>query len=378
MAKSAKLVGFLAGSMENQPDMLAKYGHFFESIAAHFELLRVFDVSLKGYDRWMNIATSFDLNMRKWKERSFKNVQAFKRRSLNASNYLSAYEGAYDYALQIGVLYEIKTKNRTLIYTDYTSALSASRPDSGRSPFTPKELAAWLKLERSAYQNARHIFVRSQLVKKSMVDSYGIPETKISAVGGGLNFELPSSIRPESEVYKQPTILFIGKDFYRKGGDIMLKAFDMLKQQVPDAKLLMLTADPIADGYPLAGVEMIAPTWERAEIEALYRQASLFVLPSRLETWGDVLLEAMAFELPCIGVTGQSMEDIILGGETGFVVAPEDPAALSQAMCQVLTEPEKAASFGKNGRQRVENEFTWNSVVVRIKNVLSTINYEME
>ena len=94
---------------------------------------------------------------------------------------------------------------------------------------------------------------------------------------------------------EKPTALFIGQDFHRKGGDLLLSAFAQVRQHVPQARLLCLTKGPIPAELPLDGVEVFEAEWDRDLVKQLYHQADLFVLPSRLETWGDVLLEAMAY-----------------------------------------------------------------------------------
>lgn len=93
-------------------------------------------------------------------------------------------------------------------------------------------------------------------------------------------------------------------------------------------------------------------------------------MPSRLETWGDVLLEAMAYGLPCIGVTGQSMTEIIRDGETGLLVPPEDVAALSESFIKLLKDGELRNRMGQAGRLLVENEFTWDQVVERLSSMI--------
>ena len=123
---------------------------------------------------------------------------------------------------------------------------------------------------------------------------------------------------------------------------------------------------------------VISPTWDRSEIQELYRKADVFVLPSRLETWGDVLLEAMAYALPCIGVSGQAMEEIIQDGQTGIIVPAEDAGALSEAMRAVLTHPGLARQFGCVGRERVEQQYTWAHVGERLAPVINQVWQECQ
>lgn len=118
---------------------------------------------------------------------------------------------------------------------------------------------------------------------------------------------------------------------------------------------------------------MLRPVWNRERFIELFTQADILVLPSRLETWGDVLLEAMAFGLPCIGVTGQPMEEIIRNGETGLLVPPERFEVLADAMIYLLTHPQLCRKMGDAGRSLVSREYTWNSVVDRIAPLMELV-----
>jgi glycosyltransferase involved in cell wall biosynthesis len=219
-------------------------------------------------------------------------------------------------------------------------------------------------LERCSLAGAAHICTRSELVRTSIINDYGILSERVTTVGGGVNFlPLPPPVLHDPD--DPPTALFIGKEFYRKGGDLLLCAFARARKVAPDARLIFLTEDAIPPGLPTEGVEFITPTWDRETIARLYARAHVLVLPSRLETWGDVLLEAMGFGLPCIGVCGQAMEEVIAHQETGIIIPPEDEQALARALVTMFTNPELRAKWGAAARQRVQTEFSWDRVAER-------------
>jgi glycosyltransferase involved in cell wall biosynthesis len=135
---------------------------------------------------------------------------------------------------------------------------------------------------------------------------------------------------------------------------------------MPQARLLFLTRDAIPKDLPLEGVELVSPDWNRQAIKDIYCQADLLALPSRLETWGDVLLEAMAYGIPCIGVWDQAMREIIEDEVTGLLVPPEDVTALTKAMIRILSDTQLRDRFGQTARQRVVQKYTWDHVVGRL------------
>jgi glycosyltransferase involved in cell wall biosynthesis len=196
---------------------------------------------------------------------------------------------------------------------------------------------------------------------RSLVSFYGVPEEQVTVVGGGATFEaLPEPSRDKRE----PVILFVGSDWRRKGGDVLLEAFRTVRASRPDARLQVVGAD---DPPAEAGVEVLGFVDDRPRIAELYARASAYCLPSRFEPYGLSVIEAMAHELPCVvsGVGG--LTDIVLDGETGLVVPPEDSSALAAALLRLLDDADYATRLGRNGRARVEHHQNWDAVVERME-----------
>jgi len=376
---SLRVLVAMVGDVQNEAFARIKYGHFCNALERSGNVVDTLDTSLRGLSRIWNALRCFHPSARIWRERFWKNVPAFEARSRQVSRYIRAHASQWDIVVQMGVVFDagrFQSNLPVVIYTDYTARLSAERPEAGRSPFSVGQRDQWVERERHAYRNALHIFTRSRLVRESIIRDYGILPEKVTVIGGGVNFAPLPEVRSHSD--GEPVTLFLGKEFQRKGGDILLEAFAQVRKEIPSARLRMITHGPIPTGLPLDGVEVIAPTWDRAMVARLYHEADLFVLPSRLETWGDVLLEAMAYGLPCIGVRSDAMEEIISDGETGLLVPPQDSEALAEALVRLLRDPYARARMGQAGRQRVESSFTWDSVVERMSEVLNSSLMEEE
>ncbi len=372
MNATPRIIGALVGDIVRESGARTKYGLFFDTVGERFPLVDVYDASLRGVARVVNAMQVVHPDMRRWKERFYQNLPAFRARSQRAAEYMHSMQGRADLVLQVGVLFDATWQGQilpNLIYTDYTMYLSALKPGLGRSPLKAKQCAEWIQLEQRAFERALHICTRSQRTRRSIVHDYGIPAERVTVIGGGVNFRSLPNVMPVV-THDEPTVLFIGKDFYRKGGDLLLRAFAKTREQLPRARLLLLTADPIPANLPVGGVEIIKPTWDREVIAALYRHADVFVLPSRLETWGDVLLEAMTYGLPCIGVRGEAMDEIIEDEVTGLTVPPDDVDALAAALTRLLRDRSLCATWGRNARKRVEQEYTWDHVVARLARVI--------
>ena len=375
MSSPIRITGILVGDIRRMPDMRVKYGLFFEALARRFDVVDIIDASLRGVPRYWNALTTFSPSVSIWKERFFKNVPAFQMRSRLAVRALEKLKDKTDVVLQVGALLNPCAAEWSLplaIYTDNTTRISARHPGGRRVGLSPHELDKWLEHEKRLYRAADHIFVRAEVVKASLVEEYGVYSSTISVVGGGVNFA-PLPVSVERNPDRPPTILFIGEGFYRKGGDLLLRAFAQARTQVPEARLLIVTRDPMPEGYSLENVEVHPVTWQREVIAEYYRRADIFVLPSRLETWGDVLLEAMAFGLPCVGVQGQAMEDIIQHEVTGLLVSHTQTNSLAGALIRLLTQPRLREQMGRAARSLVESQFKWDSVVQRLEPALNSM-----
>jgi len=367
-----RVLGALVGDIARDPGAHTKYHLLFEALGRRVNLLGVYDASLRGPVRWFNALAVAHPDQRRWRERFYKNTGAFRGRSRQMATHLETLRGQVDVILQVGVLFNAHWSDDdppNVIYTDYTAHLSAQHPEGGRSPFTPAQRVRWIELESRALKRAAHICTRGELARASLIADYGLPPERVTAIGGGVNFPTLPAL-PTRDPNAPPTLLFLGKELYRKGGDLVLKAFALARAYLPEAQLLFVTGDPIPEGLPLDGVQVIPPTWDRAAIAALYERADAFVLPSRLETWGDVLLEAMAYALPCVGVARQTMEEIIEHERTGLLVPPEDCEALAEALVRVLSDLGQRLRWGQAARQKVEVCYTWERVAERLASVL--------
>lgn len=364
----------LIGDVQTEPFARVKYGYLLKALEKKYSI-SVCDATLHGISRIWNAMQTFHPNTQTWKSRFYQNVPAFHFRSQTVERFKKAHKGSFDLIFQVGVLFDstrISTEIPSIIYTDYTSQLARNKPGLGRMPMNEAMYQKWFSLEKDVFHRAVHIFTRGSTVRQSVIDHYGVPPDMVTAVGGGVNLDMQTAHKKPTPP-GSPIILFIGKEFYRKGGDLVLEAFSQVKGAIPNAKLWMVTDEPLHRETLLEGVTLLPPTWDRDVIANLFMQADCFVLASRLETWGDVLLEAMAYHLPCIGVSGESMEDIIEDQKTGLIVPSGNVPALAQAMIKLLQNPELMTAMGEEGFTRVSKIFTWDHVVNQMGPLIENI-----
>lgn len=171
-----------------------------------------------------------------------------------------------------------------------------------------------------------------------------------------------------------PTLIFIGRHRYYKGLDTLLRAMPTL-----NARLLVGGDGPMRGAWEtLAGelgvrekVQFLGEVSDD-DLPAFFASGDVFVLPanSRAEAFGKVLLEAMATGLPCVTTElGTGTSFVVQDGVTGFVVPPEDPAALGAVLQRLLEDVGLRKTMGNAGRARVVTEFTPEKLLERTQRI---------
>jgi glycosyltransferase involved in cell wall biosynthesis len=292
---------------------------------------------------------------------------AFDVHSRHLGAALAALEPAPDVVLQNGALFApgLPARFPYVLLVDHTRALAEASPAYPRAGVGPplRYGSAWFARERACYQGAAGIAAFSEHVARSCVRDYGVPRERVTLVGAGPNVLPERPIRSDDG----ETILFVGREFERKGGTILLDAFELVRRRRPKARLL-IAGPPRPLALP-AGAEQLGPV-PYDGLEALFARATVFTMPTLWEPFGIALLDAMACGVPCVGTAVEALPEIVEEGRTGLLVPPGDPVALADALVGLLADPARAREMGAAGRARVLRQFLWSQVGVRLEQVL--------
>ncbi len=240
-------------------------------------------------------------------------------------------------------------------------------------------------LENAMATNANRIITVSYAMQQDLA-KHGWPASKISVVWNGVdaNRYNPAKVRKENaeairEKYGIPSdwsmILFIGRLTWVKGVRNILQAMPSVLKDFPKTKLVILGKgeeqhDIVEAAERLNIKDNVVYRFDFVPEEERilhYAAADLCVFPSTYEPFGIVSLEAMAMEKPVVvgarGVVGFK-EQVVSSGpdQNGIHVNGEDPADIAWGIKETLRSPEKARSWGINGRKRVLEFFTWRKV----------------
>jgi phosphatidylinositol alpha-mannosyltransferase len=172
----------------------------------------------------------------------------------------------------------------------------------------------------------------------------------------------------------RPNILFVGRLEPRKGFRYLLRALPYIKEEFPRARLLVVGAylkEEVASHllyareHHLTGVKFVGRVSDE-DLPRYYRTCDVFCAPSTgFESFGIVLLEAMAAGKPVVATDIPGYRDLLADGEEGLLAEPKNEEALAQAIVHILKNPDLQRSMGAEGRAKAR-QYSWRRVALRV------------
>ena len=200
------------------------------------------------------------------------------------------------------------------------------------------------------------IFTCGSLTTRSLLTQYQIPQEKVLTVFAGS--ALKEHFVENNEKYASKNILFVGVDWERKGGPILIKAFEKVLDKHSDASLTIIGCSP-AD-VSVANCNILGKL-PQVELARYYNNAAVFCLPTLREPFGIVFIEAMLYKLPVVANNIGSIPDMVTNEFNGYLI-DNNIEGYADAICKLFDDPQKARTFGENGFNLANSKFTWNSV----------------
>ena len=201
----------------------------------------------------------------------------------------------------------------------------------------------------------------SSWAAESLVADHGVDARKVHVVGYGRNVH----VTPRTDKnWSRPRFLFVGRDWDRKNGEAVVRAFDRLRTEFAGARLDVVGGHPRIDVGGVVGhgeVDRSTAAGQRL-LQDLFNEATCFVLPSHVEAFGIAYVEAAAAGVASIGTSVGGTTDSV--GSGGLLVHPDDEMELAAAM-RTMAQPRFAEEAGRRALERSE-AFTWPAVARRI------------
>jgi len=212
-------------------------------------------------------------------------------------------------------------------------------------------------VERGVTRRATRVIAITEALRRFCIDEVGLPAAKIDVVHYGLDGlpepwgeNPPLGLPPDARV-----LLCVSRLEEQKGVDVAARALARIRETEPRAVLVVLGEG--AERPRLAGDGVYLPG-RVGDVAAWYRRAELLVHPARWEGFGLAPLEAMLAGKPVVASRVSSLPEIVVDGETGVLIPPDDAAALADAVLALLADPARAAALGDAGLARARAEFS--------------------
>jgi glycosyltransferase involved in cell wall biosynthesis len=202
-----------------------------------------------------------------------------------------------------------------------------------------------------------------------LVHDYSVDPSRITVIPPGVDLEVwrPDPRRQGTGPVK---LLFVGRHIEQKGGDVLLRAFT--EHLEPGKYTLDVVTKDTFPSLPGLRVHHELPANGEA-LRSLYAAADIFVFPTRWDTFGIAVIEAMASGLPVVASNLNALPEIVGDGTSGLLVPMEDAAALGAAIERLGQDPERRRRMGLEGRQAAERRFDLAANASRVLDVMKEV-----
>lgn len=272
----------------------------------------------------------------------------------------------FNACLMYGTNFHPKLETPMYCYFDATVAQVAKAGAWAYGLRSAAENNISIDYQKQVFQSCAAIFPRSRYAAASVIEDYGVPEENVSVIGAGYNHnETPLP----HDTYENKNILFVGVQFERKGGPLILEAFKRVRKLMPGATLTIIGCNPAINEPGVVVVGRIQKDKDGGlkRILEYYRRASLFCIMSNFEPFGIAVIEAQYSYVPCIVPQRFAFTEMVDDGVTGVHLSKETPEELSQTMLCLLGDPVRLKKMGKAAHDFVQREWTWDKAAERIE-----------
>jgi glycosyltransferase involved in cell wall biosynthesis len=244
------------------------------------------------------------------------------------------------------------------VYGGIAAQLRGAKLVSTKHNDDPFRTGPFRYVERGLARAADRVIAITEALRRFTVERVGIPEEKVETIHYGMD-DLPAAWgeNPADAVPDGARVLLtVARLTEQKGVDVAVRALPLL----PDDTVLVV----LSDGPERASLEQLARELgveQRVfllgrvpDVSAWLRRATVLVHPARWEGFGLAVLEAMLAGLPVVATNVSSLPELVVDGETGLLVRPDDPSALAVGIARALEQPQ----LGAAGRERAHREFS--------------------
>lgn len=239
-----------------------------------------------------------------------------------------------------------------------------NHPAPGWEIFDLDDLYKRKEWQMRIYDQCAGVFAESKWLADSLVEDTGISPEKVHVVDLGINVKPELTYHSFGEKSKQDkTIFFIGRDFFRKGGHLVVKAFKLLRKNY-SKNIKLIIAGP--KSWPLTGkipegVQYIGDaSWKI--IQQYFKASDVFCMPSYFEGGYPIVFpESLSFGIPCIGRNIQGMSEITKPGVNGYLLNNDSIDELVELLIKVIEDDKMKSDVGRMSKS-YQDYYSWDRV----------------
>ena len=223
----------------------------------------------------------------------------------------------------------------------------------------------YMKNDKKSLSCMDHIFTQNDWSRNEIISKYGIPESKVTNIGVGVNLQGYEGIK-QYDNHKILIVLRKGTEHY-KGLDFLLEAFIIARKAIPDLSLHVVGTE-----YKKMDGVFYYYNQPRTVTVSLFQECALYAMPALLEPNGITYLEALANKMPILGLNRFAFPEFSGYGKFGFIVDEPIPENVSIAICKAFSDTEKLHIMGNEGQKMVLKKYTWDKVISSMLQIIET------
>jgi len=244
-------------------------------------------------------------------------------------------------------------------------------------------------LDRFSERYVDRFIVVSDTLKAVMVDHHGIPADRVVRIYNGIETDIynpdvqadqRNKIRSEFGLAVSVILVgAIGRMVWQKGFDTLLRSIPEVIGQLPQIKFLLVGEGvlraSLEDLSRKLGIEKsVVFTGHRHDIHSILAALDIIVVPSVLEGFPMITLEAMAMKKPIVATRIDGAIEQITDGKEGILVPPQNPAELGQAIMRIAGDPVLSYALGKAAQQKVRAQFSVHQMIRETMSVYEALS----
>lgn len=307
-------------------------------------------------------------------------VHSFYRQYLQIELTKQTFTRKLDAVLQIGDIGIVKPNY--YLYQDLSINLLINlyynRPEiykhSGFQDMSIEKLKKRLYYQLKIYEKCSGVFVFSNYLASALENEKILPKNKIHVVYSGVHVKYKSS-KEEKITNSFKSILFVGRDFYRKGGDLLVEAFEIIRKEYSSEINLIIAGPqkwPMEGDIPEGVIFLGDSKWDA--LEKYYKVSDVFCMPSRFEAFGIAIAEALCFGIPCVVRNDFAMNEIIQQGKNGYLINEDNKYELAENLIKVL-QNEDMKKFVQDNCKNYREKYSWDTVAKNMVNIMNSYKY---